>query len=624
MPQLRGARKRANRQFFLRFGPSPPIEHSVRSAPNHVDEELRLRALHRLGVLDTGPEERFDRITRLLSTVLDVPISLVSLIDSDRQWFKSCVGLEATQTSRDVAFCSHAIVEVGDLPFVITDAQLDERFFDNPLVVGDPGVRFYAGQVLRDPSGLPMGTLCAIDRKPRQLNADEQQALVDLAHMVEQELAHDAQRSILLQLDESESRKALILDTMTEGLVFQDRDGRILNWNPAAERVLGLSAEELSGRTSIDPRWRAIHEDGTPWPGETHPAMESLHTGQPVNGQIMGVHQPHGSLVWLRVNANPVLDAQGRATSVLTAFADITLEHELMIEQRRFSYLFRNATDIITVIDTTGRTKFTSPSAERLLGVDPSVAAGGMIWDAIHRDDHEPTRQVLHRVTTTSEPSDPFTTRVRDASGGWRHLECVAVNLLAEPAVSGIVLTARDVTERHQIAEALAYSASHDELTDLPNRRKLSAHIASALERAASEHRHVALCFVDLDRFKEVNDTFGHAVGDRLLVAAGQAIRHTARSGDHAARVGGDEFVVLLDPVADQAEAEAIADRIHHAILGQYVQGLPDGLAQASVGVAVSEPDDTPSSLMQRADTALYATKATRSYTHAATSSTNA
>ena len=583
----------------------------VRSAPNHVDEELRLQALHHLGILDTGPEERFDRITRLLATVLDVPISLISLIDRDRQWFKSRVGLDSTQSSRDAAFCSHAIVEVGDLPFVIADSHQDPRFHDNPLVVGDPGVRFYAGQVLRDPSGLPMGTLCAIDRRPRQLSLVERQALVDLAHLVEQELAHDAQRSLLVQLDESEARKALILDTLTEGLVFQDIDGRILNWNPAAERVLGLSAEELGGRTSIDPRWRAIHEDGTPWPGETHPAMESLRTGQPVDGQTMGVQQPRGSLVWLRVKANPVLDAHGRATSVLTAFADITLEHELMVEQRRFSYLFRNATDIITVVDATGRMKFTSPSAERVLGYDQSALPGAMIWDSVHDDDHRVARQVFDLVATTTVPSDPFITRVRSADGEWRHLECVAVNMLNEPAVSGIVLTARDVTERQQIAEALAHSASHDELTDLPNRRMLSNLIASALERAASEHRKVGLCFLDLDRFKEVNDTFGHAFGDQLLVAAAHAVRLTTRPGDHAARVGGDEFVVLLDPVADEAEAQTIADRIHRAIREQRVSGLPDGRANASIGVVVSEPDDTPSSLMQRADAALYAAKAT-------------
>lgn len=235
-----------------------------------------------------------------------------------------------------------------------------------------------------------------------------------------------------------------------------------------------------------------------------------------------------------------------------------------------------------------------------------------MIWETIHRDDHELTRKVLDSLPNGSAPSAPFITRVLAASGEWRHLECVAVNLLDEPTIGGIVLTARDVTERQQIAEALAYSAFHDELTDLPNRRKLSAHIASALDRAALEHRKVALCFVDLDRFKEVNDTFGHAVGDRLLVAAAQAIRHSARPGDHAARVGGDEFVVLLDPVADEAEAESIAERIHRAIGAQHIAGLPDGLAQASVGVAISEQDDIPSHLMQRADAALYAQKARR------------
>ncbi len=584
----------------------------MKSAPNHVDESLRITALHRLGILDTGAEERFDRITRLLATILDVPIALVSLIDTDRQWFKSRVGLDANQTSRDVAFCSHAIVEEADGPFVISDSHVDERFHDNPLVVGDPGVRFYAGQVLHDPSGLPMGTLCAIDRRPRVLSQDEQQALVDLAHLVEQELAHDAQRSLLVELDESERRKTLILDTMTEGLVFQGIDGRILNWNPAAERVLGLSAEELGGRTSVDPRWRAIREDGTPWPGEAHPAMESLRTGQPVTGQIMGVHQPRGSLVWLRVNANPVLDERGNAISVLTAFADITLEHELMIEQRRFSFLFRNATDIITVIDAAGRIKFTSPSAERVLGYDPSTMPGTMIWDAIHRDDHRITTDAVRSVATASDPSEAFVIRIRSSAGMWRHLECVAVNLLAEPAVEGIVITARDVTERHEIAEALAHSASHDELTDLPNRRRLAAYMATALERAEHEGRRIALCFVDLDRFKEVNDTFGHAVGDRLLVVVAQAIRQAKRAGDHAARVGGDEFVILLDPVRDEDEARSIAGDINRAIAEQHVHGLPRLHPRASVGVAVSEPADTPSSLLLRADAALYEAKGAR------------
>ena len=149
------------------------------SASIHVEEDLRVDALRRLRLLDTAAEERFDRITRLLSTALSVPVSLVSLVDSERQWFKSRVGLEANETGRDIAFCAHAINEPAGKPFVIEDAFLDARFVDNPLVTGDPNVRFYAGQVLRDAAGLPMGTLCAIDRRPRRLTDAESQVLVD-------------------------------------------------------------------------------------------------------------------------------------------------------------------------------------------------------------------------------------------------------------------------------------------------------------------------------------------------------------------------------------------------------------------------------------------------------------
>jgi diguanylate cyclase (GGDEF)-like protein len=138
-------------------------------------------------VLDTSPEERFDRLTRLAKRLFGVPIALVSLVDANRQWFKSCVGLEATQTSRDISFCGHAIL--GDDIFLIPDAALDERFHDNPLVVDDPKIRFYAGCPLKVPNGSKLGTLCLIDQVPRELDDDDRALLKDLARMAEQELA---------------------------------------------------------------------------------------------------------------------------------------------------------------------------------------------------------------------------------------------------------------------------------------------------------------------------------------------------------------------------------------------------------------------------------------------------
>ena len=127
----------------------------VIAAESHLDEAARVEALRALGVLDTQPEERFDRITRLATVLLDVPISLVSLVDDRRQWFKSNVGLAASETSKDIAFCTHAIVNGG---LVVEDAIIDPGFFDNPLVTDDPSIRFYTGHPLRTETGLPLGT----------------------------------------------------------------------------------------------------------------------------------------------------------------------------------------------------------------------------------------------------------------------------------------------------------------------------------------------------------------------------------------------------------------------------------------------------------------------------------
>lgn len=152
-----------------------------------VDEATRIGTLRALDILDTPAEERFDRLTRLAKRLFGVPIALVSLVDTNRQWFKSCDGLSVTETSREISFCGHAIL--SDDILLIPDARLDERFSDNPLVVGDPHIRFYAGCPLKAPNGSRLGTLCLIDVVPRSFNDDDLHPLRDLAHMAEQEIA---------------------------------------------------------------------------------------------------------------------------------------------------------------------------------------------------------------------------------------------------------------------------------------------------------------------------------------------------------------------------------------------------------------------------------------------------
>ena len=156
------------------------------AAPIPDNDKERLAALRELLILDTPPEERFDKVVRFAAEEFDVPVALLSLIDENRQWFKANVGLDVCETGRDISFCAHAILQPDIL--VIPDARADERFADNPIVTGEPHVIFYAGAPLKLASGFTVGTLCLIDHKPRALDATELAILSTLRDLLREEL----------------------------------------------------------------------------------------------------------------------------------------------------------------------------------------------------------------------------------------------------------------------------------------------------------------------------------------------------------------------------------------------------------------------------------------------------
>lgn len=212
-------------------------------------EEERLVALYNLELLDSEPEERFDRITRLARSYFDFPIALISLVDRDRQWFKSIVGLEAEALPRDTSFCGHAILQ--EEVFSIPDASLDPRFADNPLVIGEPYIRAYYGVPLRAPDGFRVGTLCLVDHKPRELSAEQLDTLRDMAKMVEDKLALN---NILRQAklaDKRQRRLNAILQTEMDAIVSIKSDGSIVGANPATQTLFGYEIEQLIGQ-SVD------------------------------------------------------------------------------------------------------------------------------------------------------------------------------------------------------------------------------------------------------------------------------------------------------------------------------------------------------------------------------------
>ena len=224
-----------------------------------ADEARRLEALRGLKILDTPPEERFDRLTRLAQNLLGVPTAMVSLVDDERQWFKSRQGLEAKETSRDLSFCGHAIL--GAEPFVVPDASKDPRFADNPLVVSAPNIRFYAGVPLRLSTGEAVGVLCVVDRIPRVLDPKRLGLLRDLASLVANELEGATLEVALSSVREHEARGQALLDETTDLVLLVDGEGRLLDANKALLSALGRTLPEalaLGVAGLLDPESRTL------------------------------------------------------------------------------------------------------------------------------------------------------------------------------------------------------------------------------------------------------------------------------------------------------------------------------------------------------------------------------
>jgi PAS domain S-box-containing protein len=209
------------------------------------NESARLEALHSLNILDTPPEERFDRLTRLAQKIFNVPITLISLVDKDRQWFKSRQGTETTETARNISFCGHAILQNSTL--IVEDALQDARFADNPLVIYDPNIRFYAGHPLLGPGGHKIGTFCLIDHAPRTLTAHEQSILEDLAAVAQDELNIALLSEAFTEQQEFATHLSNVLDNLLDGIILFDNEGIIQAINPATQNMFGYDSTEAVG-----------------------------------------------------------------------------------------------------------------------------------------------------------------------------------------------------------------------------------------------------------------------------------------------------------------------------------------------------------------------------------------
>ncbi|MFZ4689574.1 MAG: PAS domain S-box protein [Polymorphobacter sp.] len=419
------------------------------SSVRHGEDELaRLAALAALDVLDSPAEREFDTIAELAADRFDVPIALVSLVASERQWFKARFGLDIAETARDVSFCTHAIG--GDEVLVVADARLDPRFAANPLVTGEPYIRFYAGAPLILASGQRIGTLCIIDRRRRDFDLRERRALKLMAQQVVDLLE-------LRRLRHSQQISQIISETTSDAFVCTDGDSQVIYWNRAAEQMFGWTAREALG-TNLDiiipDRHRRAHHGGmshvrTTWQSRLVgrmvevPALRRDGSEFPVELSL-GMwkagddHNPTGFTAIIR-------DASQRKQ--LEAERDTTRER--LAEQVD---AIEVSNDGVAITDTVGQFIYMNRSHAEMFGYPDAAALIGMHWSDLY------TLEARERLEAEAFPVIAAEGRWRGESIGVRRdgsaiRQEISLSLRSD---GGLVCVTRDVGERHRSEREMA------------------------------------------------------------------------------------------------------------------------------------------------------------------------
>jgi PAS domain S-box-containing protein len=469
----------------------------MQAPADHPQEQRRQALLRQYGILDTAAEVEFDELVGLAARLAGVPIALISLVDGQRAWFKARHGLDAVEVPRAQAFCAHAILDPTP-PLVIADATADARFADHPLVTGPLRAVFYAGVPLigdreretprdavkvvnqyapRKDAGdaLPLGTLCVIDHRARTLPPE---VLADLGVIARQiELRLESRRrerrlaAALAELGEQNAASRALRDAMAEGMMVQLADGRIASWNPAAERILGLSGDELAGRTSLDPAWNAIHADGSPFPGDDHPSMIALRSGKPVHRVEMGVRTGTGEMRWLLVNAVPLKTGGAPAHAVVTSFADVTAAKQSELDLRLSRNLLQTIVDHLPAMigywDAEERNLFANHQYVTWLGKTVDEVRGKYIRDLIGEARYAEIHPYIVGVKTGKNQEFERSTTYPD--GAVRHTMVRYIPNLLDGKLEGTFSFVTDVTDIRN-AQILATQAK--EAAEAANRIK--------------------------------------------------------------------------------------------------------------------------------------------------------
>lgn len=427
----------------------------MRVPPLPKNETERLIALARYALLDTPPEPDFDALAKLAANLCGAPIAMVSLVDADRQWFKARIGMEPTETPREISFCGHAL-HASDL-FVIPDATQDARFADNPLVLQDPQVQFYAGAPLRTEEGHALGALCVMDRRPRQLTPEQREGLQTLARQV---LAQMELRRQVLQLREVSTVSNDILDSLTANVAVLDARGTIVRVNAAWRRFAEENrrpeeAGDFVGQSYFEACKCGLHQCDGLLATQAEEGIRAVLDGTQARFRLeYPCHSPSAQR-WFVMQ---VTRLRSSLAGAVVAHHDITDRVQAEAGSNRLAAIVKSSDDAIIGKDLNSTITSWNRGAEKIFGYSADEIVGTSIVRLIPEDRQEEEEKILGAIRK-GESVEHFETRRRRKDG-----RLIDVSITASPIknaagqVTGASKVARDITARKAAERALRES----------------------------------------------------------------------------------------------------------------------------------------------------------------------
>lgn len=587
-------------------------------------EYERIKALYSYKILDTPPDPLFDNITKLASQLLNVPVALISFVDSKRIWSKSHFGTSVQEYERVEGFCSSAILD--KVPYIVYDASTDPRCINHPLVKQDSGVRFYVGIPLNVQGKYNLGTLCIIDFIPHpQLSDNEIQTLNLLSNMaldaIELHVRNIEITELNTNLNISEQHFRSLFDQTSVGVsIASATTGAFIKTNQRYREIVGYCSSELETLDLL---------------ALTHPddiTLQNQNTQKLISGEICEYNlqkryiRKDNTIVWVDLTCTALWIAGEEPSTHISIVQDITdkkmAEIALKLSEQRWSFALEGSNQGVWDLNVVTNEIFLSPRCKEMLGYpDEQISTDMKEWiKLIHPDDLpclvSARMQALEGKVKSFENEHRKLTS--DGSWKWIQVKGMVVERDKHDAPLRVIGTYTDVSERKKIEANVLRLAHFDSITNLPNRTLFLDRLDQELTKSKRYGKAFALMLLDLDRFKEVNDSLGHHKGDLLLKEIGQRLTDCVRQSDTVGRIGGDEFTIILSEFHQTSDIDQLVIRILDSISAPCMLDGDIAYVTASIGITLY-PNDTVSSeeLLKHADQAMYTAKKNGKNTYA-------